>query len=124
MLYGFFVLLCCQLLGEAVRHVTGGPVPGPVLGILFLVAYMALSDRFATKRVTERARATEGAADGLLAYLGVMFVPAGVGVAGKLDLILDNGTGILVTLLVSTLTTMIATVAAFRLVRLLSERRL
>ena len=44
-------------------------------------------------------------------------------VAGKLDLILENGTGILVTRLVSTLATMIATVAAFRLVRLLPERR-
>ncbi len=123
MLYGLFVLLCCQLLGEAVRYVTGGPVPGPVLGILFLIAYLALSERFASARMAARRQSVEGAGDGLLAYLGVMFVPAGVGVAGKLDLLLENGTGILLTLLGSTLATLLATVAAFRLVRRLAERR-
>ncbi|ALN71797.1 CidA/LrgA family protein [Aureimonas sp. AU20] len=122
MLYGLFVLLSCQLLGEAVRHATGGPVPGPVLGILLLIAYFAVSERLGGERMAARTRSVEGAADGLLLYLGVLFVPAGVGVAGKLDLIAHNATGILITLVGSTVATMLATVGAFRLVRLLTER--
>lgn len=123
MLYGLFVLLACQLLGEAIRHVTSGPVPGPVIGILLLIVYLALSERFSTERIQARARSVEEAGDGLLLYLGVLFVPAGVGVAGKLDLILQNGLGIVLTLVGSTAITMLVTVAAFRLVRLASERR-
>jgi len=59
MLYGLFVLLACQLLGEAVRHATGGPVPGPVLGILFLIAYLAVSERLSSPRMTVRTRSVE-----------------------------------------------------------------
>ena len=123
MLYGLFVLLACQLLGEALRHVTGAPVPGPVIGIVLLVLYLAVSERLASEGVQARARSVEEAGDGLLLYLGVLFVRAGVGVAGKLDLILQNGPGILVTLAGSTAITMLVTVATFRLVRLASERR-
>lgn len=123
MLYGLFVLLSCQLLGEAVRHVSGWPVPGPVLGILLLVAYLAVSDRLKRPRVAARAKAVEDASDGLLAYLGVMFVPAGVGVVGKLDLLRENGPAIALVLLLSTAATLLVTVGTFRFVRRLQERR-
>ena len=123
MLYGLFVLLACQLVGEALRHLSGWPVPGPVIGILLVMAYLALTQRFNHPSTQERSRSVERAGDGLLAYLGVMFVPAGVGISSKVGLLAGNGLGILLTLVLSTVVTLIATVATFRGVRLLRERR-
>ena len=56
-------------------------------------------------------------ADGLLGSLAILFVPAGVGVVQYLDLIAAQGAAIVVTLVVSTVVTMLATVATFRLIK-------
>ncbi len=114
MLFGLFVLLACQLAGETLVRLLGLPVPGPVLGILFLLALLAMTER-------RRAAAPEApvgkAADGLLAHLGLLFVPAGVGVAQSPELLLRNGPGVLAALVLSTVLTLLVTVGVFRLVQ-------
>ena len=42
MLQGFFILLACQLVGESVSRGLHMPIPGPVLGIILLLALLAL----------------------------------------------------------------------------------
>jgi holin-like protein len=66
------LLLACQLAGEALARVTGLPVPGPILGLVLLFAGLTLRGRPAPR--------LEESADGLLAHLSLLFVPAGVGV--------------------------------------------
>ena len=66
------LLLACQLAGEVVARVTGLPVPGPILGLVLLLAGLTLRGRPAPRR--------EESANGLLAHLSLLFVPAGVGV--------------------------------------------
>ena len=73
------VLLACQLAGEALARVTGLPVPGPILGLVLLFAGLTLRGRPAPR--------LEESADGLLAHLSLLFVPAGVGVVQYLPLL-------------------------------------
>jgi holin-like protein len=55
----------------------------------------------------------ESASRALLANLSLLFVPAGVGVVQKLDLLAEHGVAILVILAVSVVVTLLATVATF-----------
>jgi holin-like protein len=71
MITALTVLLCCQLAGEVAARLFRIPVPGPVLGMLLLFALL-----LARARMVESVR---DAAQGLLRYLSLLFVPAGVG---------------------------------------------
>lgn len=72
MLAAITLLLVYQLLGEVVALAFGLPVPGPVIGFAALFATLV-----ARGAVNEELRET---ANGLLAHLSLLFVPAGVGV--------------------------------------------
>ncbi len=79
MIGGLAALLLCQLAGEALARALSLPIPGPVLGMGLLLA--GLLARRAIPDGIERT------ADGLLAHLGLLFVPAGVGVVMHLDIL-------------------------------------
>jgi len=72
MLGAFTLLLVYQLAGEAIVHVAGLPVPGPVVGMLLLFVTLLLRGS-APDWLRETCQA-------LLAHLSLLFVPAGVGV--------------------------------------------
>lgn len=124
MLFGLFAILLCQLSGEAVVRGLGLPVPGPVAGIVLLFCGLALADRRrgAGAGAAHGSAPVGGAADGLLSYLGLLFVPAGVGIAQSTGLIARNGLPILLVLVLSTVATLLVTVFAFLLVRRLQGR--
>lgn len=71
MLWSFCALLACQAGGEMLRILTGLPVPGTIWGIGLLLAWLC-----ATRRATGPGMLP--AADALLPYLGLFFVPPGV----------------------------------------------
>lgn len=95
MIPALIALLLAQLAGEAATRALGLPVPGPVLGMLLLLAGFALSPRL---RETVRPLA-----QGILGHLSLLFVPAGVGVVGHLGTLGAQGLPILLALVVSTL---------------------
>ena len=66
------LILSCQLLGEVIVGALGLPVPGPVLGMAFLFAFLLIRGH-----VPDALGAT---ADGLLRNMSLLFVPAGTGV--------------------------------------------
>lgn len=72
MLGAFTLLLVYQLAGEAIVHVAGLPVPGPVVGMLLLFVTL-LARGSAPDWLRDTCQA-------LLAHLSLLFVPAGVGV--------------------------------------------
>lgn len=94
MILAFALLLGFQLLGEITARAFGLTLPGPVLGMVFLLASL-----IAAPRLAEVMRA---AAQGLLANLSLLFVPAGVGIVGHLDRLGSDGGPILLAILVST----------------------
>jgi putative effector of murein hydrolase LrgA (UPF0299 family) len=65
----------------------------------------------------------ETIAKGLLTNLSLLFVPAGVGVVGRLDLLKTQGAKLAVILLVSTAVSLLTTVLVFRGVSALVDRR-
>lgn len=73
MLGGLLVILVCQLIGDLIVQATGLPVPGPVVGMLLFLVWL-LVRKPAEDAVEVRA------ADGLIAYLPLFFVPAGIGI--------------------------------------------
>ena len=123
MLKAFAVLLVCQLAGETIARALALPVPGPVLGLGLLFAMLLLRDRLQRRRADALASldaAPEAplgrAADGLLAMLGLLFVPAGVGIVDHLGLFAAHGWALAAILLVSMLATLLLTVFTFLLV--------
>ena len=124
MLRALAILLACQLAGEAITRSLGLPLPGPVLGLLILVAILFAVERW---RLVDSSTIDETSlgkiSNGLIATLGILFVPAGVGVIQELDLLGRYGVALAAALLVSTLLTLIVTVWVFVGVSRLTERK-
>ena len=102
MLKPIFILLLFQLAGETLRAATYLKVPGPVLGMVLLAAWYILRRRDPEPEL-------EHIADGLLGWLGLLFVPAGVGIIANLALLRTAWLPISVALLGSTFITLITT---------------
>src|SRR5258708_8239406 len=116
MIASLSLILLCQLAGEVIVRGLGLPMPGPVLGLLFLLLLLLGRDRFAVlARGPLQGDGVESASRGLLAHLSLLFIPAGVGVVQKLDLLAEHGIAILGILAVSVVITLLVTVATFRL---------
>ena len=92
-LRGFAWLLALQAAGELAVKQLGLTVPGPVLGMVFLL--------FALKLPSIRL-AVAGCAEFLLTHLSLLFVPVGVGVMTHLGIFNDFGWRIAVVLVLST----------------------
>jgi holin-like protein len=92
-LRGFAWLLALQAAGELIVKQFGLTVPGPVLGMVFLL--------FALKFLSARL-AVAGCAEFLLNHLSLLFVPVGVGVMTHLGIFNDFGWRIAVVLVLST----------------------
>jgi putative effector of murein hydrolase LrgA (UPF0299 family) len=101
MLEALTLILVCQLLGEAMVAATALPVPGPVLGMLLLLAWLFL--RGGVPESVGRV------ADGLLAHLSLLFVPAGVGVLVHLERMRGQWVAIGAALVIGTLVTLAVT---------------
>lgn len=108
MVHALLTLLACQLAGEVVARAAGLPLPGPVLGLVLLLAVLLLRGRAPAP--------LERTAEGLLSHLSLLFVPAGVGVIAHLERIRADWLPIAAALLVSTALTIAVTAVVFRLV--------
>ncbi|MDP5308323.1 CidA/LrgA family protein [Paracoccus spongiarum] len=88
-------ILCFQLVGEVASRALDLPLPGPVVGLVLLVAAClarpALADRIRPATL------------GLLQHLSLFFVPAGVGIVAHWDLLRQHGVGLALALAGSTL---------------------
>ena len=123
MIASLSLILLCQLAGEVFVRGVGLPMPGPVVGLLLLLVLLLARDRFKVlARGPLQEDGVEDASRGLLAHLSLLFVPAGVGVVQKLDLIAEHGIAIIVILAVSVGITLLVTVATFRLANRLMTR--
>ena len=118
MIRGFLALLVCQLVGEVLARSLSLPAPGPVIGLALLTLGLWLWHRRKPFTDDELAASEVGrAAGGLLGALSLLFVPAGVGVVQYFGLIGEYGAALALSLVVSTVLTLLATVGVFLLVK-------
>jgi holin-like protein len=114
MIASLSLILLCQLAGEVIVRGLSLPMPGPVVGLLLLLLLLLARDRFGVlARGPLRQDGVENASRGLLAHLSLLFVPAGVGVMQKLDVVADRGIAIAAVLAISVVLTLLVTVATF-----------
>jgi holin-like protein len=114
MIASLSLILLCQLAGEVIVRGLGLPMPGPVVGLLFLLLLLLARDRFVMlARGPLQQDGVESASRGLLANLSLLFVPAGVGVVQKLDLIAAHGIAVAAVLVISVVVTLLVTVTTF-----------
>jgi putative effector of murein hydrolase LrgA (UPF0299 family) len=104
-LRGFAWLLALQTVGELVVKQSGLTVPGPVLGMIFLLIAL---------RWPSVQTAVASCAEFLLAHLSLLFVPVGVGVMTHLGIFNDFGWQIAVVLVLSTWVGLSVTALALR----------
>ena len=119
---GLTILLVSQLAGEAIVRGLALPVPGPVLGLAILLVGLDLDRRLGRRPEGDAAQAVGRVADGLLAHLALLFVPAGVGVVQHLGTIRAHLWPIGMALVGSTLVTLLVTVGVFLMVKRLMRR--
>src|SRR6266403_2673101 len=112
MIASLSLILLCQLAGEVIVRGLGLPMPGPVVGLLFLLL-LARYRFVALARGPLQQDGVENASRGLLAHLSLLFVPAGVGVVQKLDLVAEHGIAVAVVLAISVVVTLLVTGATF-----------
>lgn len=104
-LRGFAWLLALQTVGELVVKQLGLTVPGPVLGMIFLL----LALRWPSVQAE-----VASCAEFLLSHLSLLFVPVGVGVMTHLGIFNDFGWRIAFVLVVSTWVGLSVTALALR----------
>lgn len=110
MLRGLAVLLVFQLVGEVLAHLLSLPVPGPVVGMVLLLLALELG-----LPGQDGLRVASG---GVLAFLSLLFVPAGVGIVQHLPRLAHEWPAVGAALLVSTTAALAVTgLVAARLLR-------
>lgn len=107
-LRGLTWLLVLQSLGELLARGFFLPFPGPVVGMVLLLA--ALRSRFVREPVA-------ACADYLLSHLSLLFVPVGVGVMTHLPLLGRYGGRMLAVIVLSTWVGLAVTALVLRLWR-------
>ncbi|HWZ08156.1 MAG TPA: CidA/LrgA family protein [Bradyrhizobium sp.] len=123
MIASLSLILLCQLAGEVFVRGLGLPMPGPVIGLMLLLGLLLARDHFPVlARGPLQGDGVESVSRIMLANLSLLFVPAGVGVVQKLDLVAEHGIAFLLVLAVSVMVTLVVTVATFLLVSYLMAR--
>ena len=114
MLYGITLLLGFQLAGEVLARLLGLPLPGPVIGMALLFAALAAYGGVPAglRRVAE----------GLLGYLALLFLPAGVGLMVHFQRLEAEAWAIAAALVVSTALALAVTGVLFQWRRLHPRR--
>lgn len=107
MISAIATLLIFQLAGEVLARLAALPVPGPVLGTILLLLFLALRGN-----VPEPLHAVSSA---ILRHLSLLFVPAGVGLVLQGARIGSEWEAIAAALVGSTVLTLLVTAAVFRL---------
>lgn len=100
-------MFVCLLAGEVIRRLTGVPLPGSIIGLGLLLAWLAL---FRRERPT-----LEAVSGWLTANLSIMLLPPAIGLIDQGPVMARYGLGIVVAVAASTLLTLV--VAAWVFVR-------
>ena len=107
MLQGFLILIGFQLVGEVFVLLTNIPVPGAVLGMIMLFLTLLIKGN-----IPEGLAITS---EGLIKYIGLIFVPAGAGISMYLGLLVEEWDIILIASAGSTIITLLLCAGLFQI---------
>ena len=105
----FAILVGCQLIGEVLRRTLHLPLPGPVIGMFLLAAWLVLTGHDQAAGDAAPSSLLNQTATSLIANMGLLFVPAGVGVIAELPVLRKEWLAILAALLISTVLSLVVT---------------
>lgn len=106
MIEGLIKLLAFQVAGEGIVFMLRLPIPGAVVGMALLFAYLVIRGREDAGLDTFTAA--------FLPHLSLLFIPAAVGIVAHLDRIAQEWLAIAVAIVVSTVASVAATAAAVK----------
>jgi putative effector of murein hydrolase LrgA (UPF0299 family) len=86
MVPAFLVLLVCELAGDLLRQMLALPVPGPVIGMSILAAALAFRKEGPASKSPIN-DSLKHAAETLIRHMGLLFVPAGVGLIAEIGVL-------------------------------------
>jgi len=101
MIEGLLILLGFQAAGELLSWLVLPIIPGPVLGLVLLLVFLRLRKTVPTP--------VDTVGSGILQHLGLLFVPASVGVVLFVPQLRTHGLALLLALVVSVLATVAVT---------------
>ena len=108
MLNSIFIILFFQLMGEFIQKFFEFSIPGPVIGLIFLLSVLLI-----IKKINKKHEAFDTnlviSAENLLSYLPLLFIPVGVGVVMHLSLLEENLVSVLLVIVFGTLLTLALT---------------
>ncbi|HUN42544.1 MAG TPA: CidA/LrgA family protein [Acetobacteraceae bacterium] len=98
----FAILIGLQLAGEVLCQTLHLPLPGPLIGMALLTVVLVARGSAGTAGEHAVPPSLLKAANGLIANMGLLFVPAGVGIIAELGILRREWLAILAGLLIST----------------------
>ena len=108
MLKSIFIILLFQLIGEFIQKFFELSIPGPVIGLIFLLSVMLIIKKI-NKQDTDFETKLVNSAENLLTYLPLLFIPVGVGVVMHLSLLEENLVSVILIIIIGTLLTLALT---------------
>ena len=108
MLNSIFIILLFQLIGEFIQKVFELSIPGPVIGLIFLLSVMLIIKKI-NKQDTDFETKLVNSAENLLTFLPLLFIPVGVGVVMHLSLLEENLVSVILIIIIGTLLTLALT---------------
>jgi holin-like protein len=108
MLNSIFIILLFQLIGEFIQKFFELSIPGPVIGLIFLLSVMLIIKKF-NKQDTGFETKLVNSAENLLTYLPLLFIPVGVGVVMHLSHLEENLVSVILIIIIGTLLTLALT---------------
>jgi holin-like protein len=109
MLIALLTLIGCQFAGELLRSALALPVPGPVIGMFLLAAALAVRSRTTKTSENGFGHTLERTSETLIASMGLLFVPAGVGIISEAGLLRQEWLPIVAALFGSTILGLVVT---------------
>jgi holin-like protein len=123
MLRGFFVILLFQLIGEVIQKFFALVIPGPVIGLIFLLFTLTYLRRVKMKKILNVKKDVMSTATAITSYLSLLFVPIGVGVVMHISYLEKNLYQVLGVVVIGTMLTVGITAKLMEYLNLYLQRK-
>jgi holin-like protein len=122
-LRGFFVILLFQLIGEVIQKFFALVIPGPVIGLIFLLFTLIYLRRVKVKKILNIKKDVMSTATAITSYLSLLFVPIGVGVVMHISYLEKNLYQVLGVVVIGTMLTVGITAKLMEYLNLYLQRK-
>ena len=123
MLRGFFVILLFQLIGEVIQKLFALVIPGPVIGLIFLLFTLIYLRRLKMNKILNVKKDVMSTATAITSYLSLLFVPIGVGVVMHISYLEKNLYQVLGVVVIGTMLTVGITAKLMEYLNLYLQRK-